>query len=354
MNYTPLGVEYLRKNLHPKKINKLLIALALIFFLLINLIKIDPGKFVNPLGSRDNVFSEVKNHLETIKNPYRLHTPASIVPQVYADANIPDANTYAVIDYDTGNVILQKDMAKTVSIASLTKIMTAVVALDLASPDELFTVSKTAADEIPTKIVVNAGERMSLWELMHASLMTSANDATEVIREGVDAKYGKPIFIDAMNEKAKLIGLKNTHFMNPQGFDDQQHYSTAEDLAILSHYALTNYPLIAEIAQIQQMDLPANPYHHAHHLVNWNGLLGVYPNVFGMKIGNTNWAGTTTVVVSEREGKKILAVLLGASNVLSRDMQTAQLLDAGFEQLAGLDPVNVTEDQLYAKYATWN
>ena len=156
-----------------------------------------------------------------------------------------------------------------------------------------------------------------------------------------------------MNEKAAIVGLKNTHFMNPQGFDDSQHYSTVEDLALLTHYALTNYPLIAEIVKKDYVHLEANNTHRQFDLYNWNGLLDVYPNVMGVKIGNTDMAGTTTIVLSEREGKRMLAILLGAPNVLKRDIWTAGLLDMGFEKTKGLQPIEVSESDLAAKYATW-
>jgi len=175
----------------------------------------------------------------------------------------------------------------------------------------------------------------------------------EVIREGVDHKYSDEVFIKAMNLKAEIIGLHNTHFQNPQGFDDKDNYSTVEDLAILSHYALNNYPLISQIVTKDYLFLNGNGNHKQFDLYNWNGLLGVYPGVFGVKIGNTEAAGTTTVVASERNGKKLLAVLLGTSDVLDRDLKAAKLLDAAFEKTLGLEPVSITAQQLQHKYASW-
>ncbi len=356
MNYTPLDDSFTHGH---KKMSKKSLWMILfgVFILGLQVFKLSPTVFfISPLPSSNNTLAEVTKKLSTTKNTYKLqvHNHSSIIPQVAAATEDIEANSYAVIDYDSGEVIEENNLSKKVPIASLTKIMTAVVALDLATPDELLAVSQDAAEVIPTKIAVRVGERMSLWELLHASLMTSANDATQVIKDGVDAKYGEPVFIQAMNEKAQFIGLKNSHFANPQGFDDDNHYSSAEDLAILTHYALTNYPLIAEITKKDEVYLPENQYHQAQRLVNWNGLLDVYPNIFGVKIGNTGWAATTTIVGAERDGKKVLVVLLGAPNVLKRDMQAAELLDYGFKKLTNSDPVNVTEDDLRAKYATWN
>lgn len=247
---------------------------------------------------------------------------------------------------------MEKNSDKRLPVASLTKIMTAVVALDLATPEERFAVSQKAAATIPTKINVLPGEKISLDQLLHAALLASANDGVEVIREGIDQKYGDKVFVRAMNAKSKVLGLKNTSFANPQGFDNRNNYSSASDLAILSQYALTKYPEIAQIVQKDYEYVEANRDHQAFDLYNWNGLLGVYPGVYGLKIGNTGKAGYTTVVAAERSDHRILVVLLGTPGVLERDLWAAQSLDQGFTKF-GLDPVWVSEADLRAKYSTW-
>jgi serine-type D-Ala-D-Ala carboxypeptidase (penicillin-binding protein 5/6) len=308
--------------------------------------------FLSPLPEKLSVMDTLIPKLKARDSDYRIRKERSIIPQVQAEGKTPDVHAYAVIDYDTGNVITESNMSTSMPIASLTKIMTAVVALDLASPDELFTVSQHAADMIPTKIGVVPGQKLTLRELLKASLMTSANDATQVIAEGIDAKYGANVFIDSMNEKAKFLKLKKSHFANAQGLDDPNNYSTAEELAILTHYAL-QYPLIADIVKKDTDKLPADGNHKVYDTPNWNGLIGVYPGTFGMKIGNTGDALYTTVVVSERAGRRIMTVLLGAKNTLQRDLEAANLLDLGFEMSMNLKPVGVTEADLRAKYASW-
>lgn len=318
-------------------------------------LNINPVAFLNPVPEKISAFDRIKSKLKERVNTYSLKKESgSLVPYALASTvqNV-DAASYVVIDYDNGAIIEEKNGEKKLPIASITKVMTTVVALDLADPSEMFTVSERAAAQIPTKIGVKPGQQFTLHELLQAALLTSANDAVEVINDGVDTKYGEKLFIKAMNEKAKNIGLKNTHYANPQGFDDPENYSSVRDQAVLAHYALTHYPLIAEIAAKDFELLSPTGTHRRHDLYNWNGLLGVYPGTSGLKIGNTDAAGKTTVVVAEREGKKILVVLLGAPGVLERDMWAAELLDLGFERTLGLKPVGVTEDQLRAKYATW-
>lgn len=284
----------------------------------------------------------------------KLRSPANTFSLSHGDvgeATVTGDAAYTVVDFDSGKVLLEKDGQKPRPIASLTKVMTAVVALDLASPTDMFTVSEQSASVTPTTMGVVAGEKLSLPALFAGLLMTSANDAAGVLQEGIDRMYGEGTFVWAMNEKAKLLGLVNTKFDNPQGFDGD-NFSTSEDLALLSHYALSYYPLIAQIGKKDYQFIERAIPKRWFDLYNFNGLLGVYPGVFGLKIGNTSDAGYTTVVVSERDGKRVLVVLLGADSVLERDLFAAELLDRGFGKL-GVAPANITQEQLKAKYATW-
>jgi serine-type D-Ala-D-Ala carboxypeptidase (penicillin-binding protein 5/6) len=311
------------------------------------------GPIASPLPQKEDMLFNILPKLQKHNDTFSVKKQQQIIPQAHAATEVDDAAAYGVIDYQTGDVILEKNLDKKVSIASITKVMTVVVALDLADPQEKFEVTQNAASQIPTKIGVKVGEKFTLEELINAAMLTSANDAVEVIRDGIDAKYEKGIFIKAMNEKARIIGLKNTRFENPQGFDGQEHYSTVEDLALLTHYALTNYPLIAEVSAKDYEFLPKNEDHKQYDLYNWNGLIGVYPGATGVKIGNTGDAGKTTVVTANRAGKEMIAVVLGAPGIRERDMWAAQLLDEGFSTAYGLEKVEVTSEDLQAKYDSW-
>lgn len=315
------------------------------------------NNFLNPtaqLSPIDKIMEElIIPQLSLKKNSFIVRESRSFIPQAEATILNIDANALLALDLDTGEVLYEKNLEDNLPIASLTKIMTAVVALDLAKSDELFSVSDYASRQIPTRIGVVPEEKLKLKELLDAILLTSANDAASVIQEGIDKKYGASVFIKAMNEKAKFLGLTNTSFANPQGFDDRENYSTVKDLGVLTHYALKNYPEIAESVKKDYEFLPADTNHKQFDLYNWNGLIGVYPDTIGMKIGNTGSAGKTTMVVSNREGKKILAVVLGAPDIISRDKWAAELLDYGYQQTLGLSPVKVTEEMLREKYSTW-
>lgn len=310
-------------------------------------------QFYSPVAAKVDVFDQIMTKLKHKKNDYRVFKERSIIPQVQAETTVSNINAYGVIDYDSGKVLAENKLSSQISIASITKIMTAVVALDLADPDEVFTITEHAANMVPTKVGIVPGEKMTLRELLHASLLTSANDATQAMADGIDAKYGEKVFIKSMNEKAALLSLKNSHFTNVMGFDNQEHYSSVEDLAVLTHYAM-QYPLIAEIVKKESEYAPASNNHKQFDFPNWNGLIGVYPNTVGMKIGNTDAAQFTTIVLSERAGRKIIAIVLGAQSSLERDLKAAELLDMGYDMTLGLDPVRITETQLQAKYDSWS
>lgn len=308
--------------------------------------------WVSPLPkTRDTLLQKIRPRLEAHQNLFFIKK--QLIPSISAGSDYEQATAYALVDAETGEVIASKNLSERTPIASLTKVMTAVVALDLSKPEEEFSVSEKAASQVPTKVMLKPGEKYTLENLLNFMLISSANDSAEVIKEGIDKKFGEEIFIKAMNLKAQILGLKNTHFTNAKGYDSDNHFSSAEDLSILSSYALKEYPLVAEIVSQEFKDLTQGGTDLRFYLNNWNGLLGVYPGAIGMKTGNTGKADHTTIVVSERQGKKLVAVLLGAPGVLERDLWTSQLLDLGFSKIAELSPVNITETALRKKYASW-
>jgi serine-type D-Ala-D-Ala carboxypeptidase (penicillin-binding protein 5/6) len=304
------------------------------------------------LPQKQDIFDQLIPKLELKDNHFQIKSKQSLIPQALAGQDFDQATAYGVIDFQTGEVLLQKNLDQKLPIASITKVMSAVVTLDLLDPSEKLTVNYHDTQVEPTKLALKIGEKYTVEELLNAALMSSANDSIEMLKEAVDSKYGTGIFVRSMNAKAEFLGLKNTHFVNPQGLDDGHPYSSVEDQAILANYALNNYPLIKQIVSQDHGELVQSTSHHEEYLNNWNGLLGVYPGVYGIKIGNTDDAKNTTEVVSERGGQKLLVVVLGAGGVLKRDTYAAELLDLGFKQ-RGLEAVNVTESELRAKYATW-
>lgn len=300
-----------------------------------------------------DLLEPIKPKLEEKPSSFRINPSGSFVPSISAAGSYSQARGYGVIEFDTGNIIVSSELSEKLPIASITKVMTTVVALDLANPNESFRVTQRAADMEPTKLVLLPGEQYSLEELLNASLLTSANDATQTIADGIEKRFGKGVFVKAMNYKAKFLGLQNTSFANPEGFDSPNNYSSVGDLAILTHYALTNYPLVERITHKDREYLEETSTHGSHNLYNWNGLIGVYPDVVGLKIGNTDEAGKTTLVVANRGGKRLISIVLGAPRIIERDIWAGELLDYGYQKILDLDPIEITEQMLRAKYDSW-
>jgi D-alanyl-D-alanine carboxypeptidase len=301
----------------------------------------------------DTVWPIVQKKVKILPSQFALHNETNLIPSAHAASLYDTASSYIAIDFTSGNIIEQKNENKSVPIASLTKLMSAAVALDLMNQNETITISASAPKVSPTKIGVVSGQKLTLKELLEAMLMTSANDAAQAVKDGVNAKYHGDIFVRAMNEKAQSLGLTQTHFSNPQGFDGN-NYSSAHDLAILTQYVLTHYPLIDQIVRKDYVFIPATDQHKQFDLYNWNGLLGVYPGAYGVKIGNTDNAGYTTIVIAKRNDKTVLSVLLGAPGILKRDLWTSSLLDDAFASADHLSPAHITSADLEAKYATWH
>lgn len=321
--------------------------MACIIFLMVSDQTVQAGRFTSPVAPA-RVIDKLIPLLTPQKDQFELRQSSTVV----AD-NVLSENSYIAVDETNGQVIVSKNSTVEVPIASLTKVMSAMVVLDLASAQEQIIVSRHASNYPPTKIGLSSGEKLTVDELLHAMLMTSANDAAQALADGIDGKYNQHVFVWAMNEKAKMLGLTHTHFANAQGFDSTQNYSSAADLVVLTHYALTHYPEIANIVATDYIHLPVTSTHKQYDLYNWNGLLDVYPNVSGVKIGNTDAARYTNIVQSERNGRKILVVLLGAEGVLQRDLDAATLLDSAFASTYNLPPVRVTTVMLQTKYNSW-
>lgn len=243
-------------------------------------------------------------------------------------------DAYLIVNSQTGSVYTAKNATSKIYPASLTKLMTAMVALDVSDPSDKLLSSGRAATQEPTHLGIKPGEVFTIEELIPAMIMTSANDAATVIGEEVLRPYNldESAFISLMNRKAELLGLANTHFTNTQGFDDENQFSNAYDLVKIAKYAHQQYPLIRESAATPYAALEKNQDHGFYHLPNWNALLGTYPGVDGLKIGYTEKAGYNTIVTAARDGTSLIVVVLGAKDIISRELSAAALLNYAFEK----------------------
>jgi D-alanyl-D-alanine carboxypeptidase (penicillin-binding protein 5/6) len=251
---------------------------------------------------------------------------ATLVLAVVAAAAPPpvDAEAFVVQNAGTGEVLAAGDEREHLPMASITKLMTAIVALEHASLDDVATVSRRTAAVGESTINLRPGERVTLRDLIRAALIQSANDAANAIAAFVGrGSVGR--FVELMNARARRLGLSDTHFTNPDGLDAPGHYSSAADVTKLARVAM-NKPFIRETVRLVSAEAAGRQLH------TWNDLLSTFPRTIGVKTGHTDGAGWSQVAAARGGGVTIYATLLGGETREGRNGDLAALLAWGLSR----------------------
>lgn len=250
---------------------------------------------------------------------------SSLSETVQANPSISThASATSLIDVTSGRILYSEDGDTPMRIASLTKIMTAIVAIEHGDLSSKVKVSKRAAGKEGSSIYLKLNEEMTLSNMLYGLMLRSGNDAATAIAEHVGGSEAG--FVYLMNEKAKAIGLTNSQFRNPSGLDEEGHYSSANDLAILTAYALRN-KVFAEIVKTEEKQAP-NPYEQWNYKWrNKNKMLYMYEGADGVKTGYTKKALRCLVSSATRNNQQLVAVTLNDGNDWN---DHKQLLDYGF------------------------
>lgn len=219
------------------------------------------------------------------------------------------ARSATVIDNKTGVTLFEKNPTLPHLPASTTKLMTALVALESCLPQTVVKVGYVA--EEGTQMDLSTGDLVTVESLLHGLLISSGNDAAYTLAYSCGDSYAG--FLASMNKKAKELGMVDTHFANPAGFDDKYQYSTAKDLTILSRAAVAN-PLIAKIVKTRSIVVNDVSGTKTYFLENVNKLLGLVPGLEGVKTGHTEGSLENLVTYTNRDGKGIITVVLGSSD----------------------------------------
>ena len=226
------------------------------------------------------------------KNP---STPND-VPQVIGASAV-------LMDLESGQILYERNPNARLAIASITKIMTAIVAIEKGNLDSIVTIGPEVLDRkkvYGTRIFLSPGERFTLRELLSALLIDSANDAAVAIANRIGGN--EETFVQMMNQQAKELGLNDTHFTNPHGLSEIGHYSSAQDMAIIARYGLQK-PVLAEIVNTKVKDFPRTKQGELpDRLQNHNKLLWQYDGADGVKTGYTDLACNTIVASATRNG----------------------------------------------------
>ena len=259
-------------------------------------------------------------------NPAELET--LVVESGTKPTNEPNLNAKSAVIYDsiTKQIIWGKNENDRRAMASTTKIMTAIVVIENSNPSDVVTISKKAAATGGSRLKIKAGDKITVNDLLYGLMLRSGNDAAVALAEHVSGNL--TVFADLMNEKAKDLGLKNTHFITPHGLDNSLHYTTAYELALLTDYALSN-DTFAKIVNTKSTTININT--SSRTINNTNELLGYINGVNGVKTGFTNNAGRCLVTSCARNNNKIITVVLGCDTKKQRTSDSINLIEYAFQ-----------------------
>jgi D-alanyl-D-alanine carboxypeptidase (penicillin-binding protein 5/6) len=258
------------------------------------------------------------------------------------------------MDAKTGTVLLAKNENEKRPLASVTKIMTMTIIMDEIAAGNLKLTDKISTSENAAKmggsqIFLKANEQLDVETLIKSIFVASANDASFAMAEHIAGS--EAAFVERMNKKAKELGLSNTNFKNPHGLDEDGHYSSAADIAVISR-ELIKYPIVRNYTTIWQEKIRNG----AFELTNTNKLIRFYEGATGLKTGSTNKAGFCISATAERKNLELIAVTLGASTSNNRFSDAKALLDYGFSNYKNVSLINKADevakvDIIYGKTA---
>ncbi len=262
-----------------------------------------------------------------------------------AEPNITGA-AGVLMDAETGEVLWAKEETAKRAPASITKILTALVAIEKGNLTDEVVISEVAVDTHGSIVWLRAGETQTLEDLLYAIMLNSGNDAALAIAEHIgEGSIDK--FVNMMNEKAKEIGAYSSNFVNPNGLPAEGHYSTAYDIALITRAALKN-PVLREIMGTQTRQW--NGMDWQSQLVNLNQLLWQYEGSIGGKTGYTSEAGRCLTTAANRNGMELISVVLGSTSQRIWSDST-KVLDYGFENYHKLKLVEAGEEILQTELA---
>ena len=244
----------------------------------------------------------------------------------FAESYNTSAKAMCVMEASSQRVLAQKNSSAQLPMASTTKIMTAITAIESGVDlDKVFEISPRAVGVSGTSLYLRAGEKFTLRDLLYGLMLISGNDASVAIGEYVGGSVEK--FVEMMNKKAQEIGATNSHFDNTHGLDSKNHYTTAYDLALITSYAMQN-PTFKEIVSTKNIKI-TNSDGKNRYLKNKNKLLSSLEGCNGVKTGFTDDAGRCLVTSCERDGMDVVCVVRNCGPMFE---ESAALLDKAFKE----------------------
>ena len=269
----------------------------------------------------DDIDFETEYSIETI-------APQDTVPSINSRAGI-------VLDRNSGMILYGKNENEKRKMASTTKIMTALIVIENSNLNDIVTISSKSAGTGGSRLGLHKNDKISVSDLLYGLMLCSGNDAAVALAEYVGGSIEN--FAELMNKKAIEIGLTSTHFVTPHGLDNDDHYTTAYELAILTNYALNN-DIFKKYVGTKTQTITINS--SSKTLNNTNELLGYLDGVYGVKTGFTNGANRCLVTAVKRNNMDLICIVLGADTKKDRTRDSIELIEYAFKNFS---PYNIKE-----------
>ena len=259
-------------------------------------------------------------------------------------SSLTSAKGMCVLEQQSKKVLYEKDMDKMLANASTTKIVTAITVIQNCNNlDEIITVHDKSIGIEGTSIYLRKDEQISVRDLLYGLMLRSGNDSAIALAYHIGGS--KDEFVKKMNDLCVSIGTKNTHFANPHGLDEPNHYTTAYDLALVTAYALNN-PIFAKIVSTKHYTIPATNLSEARYLTNKNRLLNSLDGCVGVKTGFTSRAGRCLVSAIKRNDITLVCVVLNCGPMFE---ESVQLLNRAYEEY-NFSPITIKDEIIYNEY----
>lgn len=284
--------------------------------------------------------------LADVENEEILSNIDSLVEVSSDITEVPNINSRAAIVYDriSGSILFGKNENEKRKMASTTKIMTAIIVLENSNLDDIVTVSSKAAGTGGSRLGLKTNDKISVRDLLYGLMLCSGNDAAVALAQHVGGNL--PSFATLMNQKCDTLGLTSTHFVTPHGLDNDDHYTTAYELAVITNYALKNKTFCNYVGT-KNYTVSING--RSKNLSNTNELLGNLNGVYGVKTGFTNGANRCLVTSIKRENMDLICIVLGADTKKDRTKDSIQLIEYAYKNF---EMVNIKE-KIMTEFENW-
>lgn len=267
-----------------------------------------------------------------------------ILQTVSSVSNYPDTNSSHIIaiDRQSKRILFEKDGFSRTPMASTTKILTAIIAIETCDLDEIVEISSNASKISGSTLGITQGSKMTMENLLYGLMLRSGNDCAIAIAEHIGGSVEN--FSTIMNNKAKSLGLKDSNFSSPHGLDNDEHYTTAYELSLITDYALQN-DTFKKIVSTKQTSIYIG--NNVKEISNTNELLGNYDGVYGVKTGFTFGAGRCLVTACNKNDLDIIVVVLGADSKKIRTLDSVKVLNYIYGNFTKIDISNIIYEEFY-------